>query len=463
MDAAKVRQIREDMERADARRLQPHFIASFFLEAFRLLGGSIHEREPKRYEITHVPALVRNRDRAIGTGQPVLIRYERITFEKDLISIQGKPLAEFVCPGHPLLDATIDPILERYRDLLKRGAVLIDPNDPSEDVRVLFYLEHSIQDARTDRAGNRRTVSRRMQFVETDAGGEVRNAGYAPYLDYRPVIEDERPFLASALDEGWLRGDLEAKVLEYAVTELVPQHLDEVQHRKQELVTTTMAAVKDRLTKEINYWDHRANELKLQELAGRVNARINSGKARQRADELQARLQRRLEELEQERQLSPLPPVVIGGALVVPAGLLERTRGARRTDPGQFAQDTERIARLALDAVLAAERRLQFEPRDVSSEKCGYDVESRIPGTGRLRFIEVKGRTKGADTVTITKNEILTAFNKPEDFILAIVEVDGDETVPRYLRQPFQREPDFGVTSVNYDWSKLWVRAEEPA
>ena len=167
--------------------------------------------------------------------------------------------------------------------------------------------------------------------------------------------------------------------------------------------------------------------------------------------------------MEQERQISPLPPVVIGGALVVPTGLLERTRGARQADPGQFAWDTERVAKLALDAVLAAERRLHFEPRDVSSEKCGYDVESRIPGTGKLRFIEVKGRAKEADTVTITKNEILTAFNKPEDFILAIVEVDGEEAAPRYLRQPFQREPDFGVTSVNYDLSKLWARAEEPA
>ena len=75
----------------------------------------------------------------------------------------------------------------------------------------------------------------------------------------------------------------------------------------------------------------------------------------------------------------------------------------------------------------------------------------------------MKGRAKEAGTVTIMKNEILTAFNKPEDFILAIIEVDGDGAVPRYLRQPFRREPDFGVTSVNYDWSKLWERAEEPA
>ena len=72
MDVTRVRQIREDMERAEARRLQPHFIASFFLEAFKLLGGTIHEREPKRYEIKHVPAVIRNRDREIGRGEAVL-------------------------------------------------------------------------------------------------------------------------------------------------------------------------------------------------------------------------------------------------------------------------------------------------------------------------------------------------------------------------------------------------------
>jgi SNF2 family DNA or RNA helicase len=106
MDVSRVREIREEMERAEARRLQPHFIASFFIEAFKLLGGTIHERESKRYEIKHVPALIRNRDRMIGRSAPVMQGYERIVFDKDLITVAGKPLAAFVCPGHPLLDAT---------------------------------------------------------------------------------------------------------------------------------------------------------------------------------------------------------------------------------------------------------------------------------------------------------------------------------------------------------------------
>ena len=123
MDASRVARVREEMERAEARRLQPHYVESFFLEAFRRLGGTVREREPRRYEITHVPAPVRHRDRQIGAGDPVLPRYERIVFEKDLIAPPGQPLAAFVCPGHPLLDAVLDLTLERQRDLMKRGTV----------------------------------------------------------------------------------------------------------------------------------------------------------------------------------------------------------------------------------------------------------------------------------------------------------------------------------------------------
>ncbi len=410
-----------------------------------------------------MPASIRTRDRVIGTGAPILPRYERITFDKALIALQGKPLAAFVCPGQPLLEATSDLILERYRDLLKRGAILVDPTDQSEDLRVLFYLEHAIQDGRMDRSGVRRVISRQMHFVELDAQGRARQAGAAPYLDYRPLADEERPLVAPALEAEWLRGDLERQALVHAVTELVPRHLAEVRARKEELVLKTLAAVQDRLTKEINYWDFRAAELKRQEEAGRPQ-RLNSAKARHRADDLQARLQKRQEELAQERQLAALPPVVIGGALIVPAGLLARLAGERQQEPDLFAEVSARVERLAMEAVLVAERRLGYEARDVSAEKCGYDIESRVPGTGKQRFIEVKGRVVGSDTVTLTKNEILTALNKPEEFILALVEVDGDTTrPPRYVRQPFSREPDFGVTSVNYDLSKLLARAEAPA
>ncbi len=465
MDITKVRRIREDMERAEARKLQPHFIASFFIEAFTLLGGVIHEREAKRYEIQHVPAVIRNRDREIGRGDAVLARYERVAFEKGLISIPGKPLAAFVCPGHPLLDATLDLIIERYRDLLKRGAILVDETDEGEAPRILLCLEHAIQDARIPTGrDHRRIVSKRMEFVEVDQNGVATNAGPAPYLDYRPLTADERKVLESGWPSGseWIRGDLETKALEHAAIHLVPQHLDDLRRRKEELLNKTKAAVQDRLTKEINYWDHRATQLAEQERAGKVNARLNSGLARQRADELAARLQKRCAELDQERKLAPLPPVVLGGAMIVPGGVLRRAQGMGSDVPPDFAIETEQSERLAMNAIMEMERRLGFAPRDVSKEKLGYDIESAIPGTGLLRFLEVKGRVNGAKTVTVTKNEILTGLNKPDEFILAIALIGQDTTDVRYVRRPFEKEPDFKATSVNYDLGKLLTIAKEP-
>jgi len=464
IDEPRLRRIREDMERAEARRLQPHYIESFFLEAFRRLGGSVRQREHRRYEITHVPAVIRNRARMLGRGEPVLSQYERITFEKDLIAVPGKPMAAFICPGHPLLDATIDLILERYRDLLRRGAILVDENDPGDAPRLIFYLEHAVQDASRTPSGDHRVVSRRMLYVEVDRDGNVRPLGYAPYLDFRPLREGEpspdeilvRPECA------WISRDLEVRALAYAVNTVVPEHLEEVRRRRLEWIEKTRAAVKDRLTKEIAYWAHRAEELRLQEEAGRPNARLNSQEARKRAEELAARLKRRMEQLDLEAQISAAPPVVVGGFLVVPAGLLAKMKG-ECTSRGREGTDRQAVAARARAIVMEVERRLGYEPVDRESEHLGYDIESRDPRTGRLRFIEVKGRESGADAITVTRNEILTALNKPDSYILAIVEFleDGSHRV-HYIRRPFQREPDFGVTSVNYDLGELLKRAEEP-
>lgn len=468
MDSSRVARVREEMERADARRLQPHYIEEFFLEAFKRLGGTIRQREPRRYEITNVPAPIRNRDRSIGTGEPVLRRYERVAFEKSLITRPGEPMAAFVCPGHPLLDSVLDLTLERHRDLLRRGTVLVDERDPGTTPRILFFLEHAVQDARQLPSGERRTISRQMLYVEIDADGNTRHLHYAPYLDYRPLADDE-PSVDDLLDRpelSWIDRDLERRALGHAISDVVPEHVTEVKHRRLAHVEKTRAAVQDRLTKEINYWDHRAEQLKLQEQAGKAGARLNSGEARRRADDLQARLQKRLAELDAEARISTLPPAVLGGLVVVPMGLIDSIHG-KPAAPVSRVVDTQASAARARKAVMEAERTLGYEPVDREFEKLGYDVESRIlsgPDRGRLRFIEVKGRVTGADTITVTKNEILYSLNKPDQFILAIVEFfDGNRHRVHYVRRPFQREPDFGVTSVNYSFAELLERAEPPS
>ena len=69
---------------------------------------------------------------------------------------------------------------------------------------------------------------------------------------------------------------------------------------------------------------------------------------------------------------------------------------------------------------------------------------------------------KGASTVTITRNEMLYAFNQGDKFVLAIVLVGEDDAVdgPHYIRNPFDREPGWGVASINFNLGDLLARAE---
>jgi hypothetical protein len=355
-----------------------------------------------------------------------------------------------------LLDSIVDLILERHRSALRKGAVLVDTNDQGTEPRLLFYFEHSIADGRRDAGGNPRVVSRRLQFVEITRDGRLVNAGAAPYLDYSPLTPGQVPLVETLLHEPWLADGVERKATEHAIRQLVPDHLREVKTRREALVDKILQQVQARLLAEIRHWDQRANELRAREEAGKTGDKLNSANARKRADDLGERLKKRRSELALERQISARPPNVLGGALVIPAGWFAQKGGAalHETPPAYGAADKE-VERLAMEAVMACERTQGFEPRDVSKENRGYDVESRYPAkhakAGQLRFIEVKGRVAGADTVTVTKNEILTALNKPEDFILALVFIGLDGAAkPQYLAKPFEQEPDFATASVTF-------------
>ena len=97
----------------------------------------------------------------------------------------------------------------------------------------------------------------------------------------------------------------------------------------------------------------------------------------------------------------------------------------------------------------------------MSAQTCGWDITPYPPAVdGRqpdARHIEVKGRVRGASTVTATRNEMIYALNQAEKFVLAIVLIDEEDTVdgPYYLRNPFDQEPGWGVASVNYELQAL--------
>ena len=469
MDERRLFAIKEEMEKAEARKLQPFFIRSFFTQAFQQLGGELRPREPGRYEITNVPAIIRERDRQI-TGRdrrnadPVLRRYERVCLEKQFVRLTdrvGTPMASLLHPGHPLMQSVTDLVLEAHRNKLKQGAVLVDPSDMGLTPKLMFIIDHSVKEG----ADLVHVVSRRMQFVEIDASGNAANAGWAPHLDLEPIAPADMTLIEDVLAASWIAKDLEQVALAHASTHLVPAHFEEVRIRREKTVDKTLAAVHERLVKEINFWSGRYIKLQDDLAAGR-DVRLTLENVRRTIDDLTARRESREKELLAMRHVISATPVILGGSLVIPAGLLLQSKGQSGWTADAAAR--ARVEQIAMRAVMDAERAQGFEVIDVSAEKCGWDVTS-LPKAldGKLppsRHIEVKGRAKGQTTITVTRNEILYGLNQSGKFILAIVIVDGEQHEgPFYVQQPFTQEPDWAVTSINLDLDQLLVRAVEPS
>lgn len=479
MSADRLFAVKEEMEKAEARKLQPYFIRSFFNQAFQQLGGELRPREPGRYEISHVPATIRERDRQISgrdqrNADTVLRRYERVCFEKQYVRLldrAGSPMASLMHPGHPLMQSVTDLVLEQHRNKLKQGAVLVDNSDMGLIPKVLFIIDHSVKEGASpgaqsgDPRSSAHIVSRRMQFVELDPQGSAINAGWAPHLDMEPISNTDLTLIQDVSNAPWLNGtdaqNLEQVALAHASTHLVPEHFNEVRSRREKSVDKTLAAVHERLVKEINYWSDRY--IKFQDdLAAGKDVRLPLENVRRTIDDLTARRESREKELLAMRHVISATPIVVGGALVIPAGLLAQ----RKNQPGWTvdADARARVERVAMNAVMDAERALGHEVIDVSSQKCGWDVTSLPKAVdGKLplsRHIEVKGRAKGSSTVTVTRNEILYGLNQQDKFILAIVLVDGDRHEgPFYVTNPFTQEPDWAVTSINLDLGQLLMKA----
>jgi len=467
MDEGRLFAIKAEMEKAEARKLQPYFIRAFFTRAFEELAGELRPREPGRWEITHVPAGIRDRDRQISGRdrrymQPVMKRYERVCFEKEYVRLLdrvGAPMAALIHPGHPLMQAVTDLVLEAHRPKLRQGAVLVDPNDPGVTPRVLFIIDHSVRDGNDEN----RTVSRRMQFVAIDPEGRAENAGWAPHLDLQPIGEEEQRLVANVLASPWVNTDLERLALAHATEQIVPAHFTEVKERRERTADRTMAAVQARLVKEINFWQDRYLKLQDDQRAGK-DVRMNLENVRRTIEDLTVRLERRKRELAAMRHVISATPVIAGGALVIPAGLLADRRGE---ETGVDAAARKHVEAVAMRAVMDAERVLGHEVIDVSAEKCGWDVTAYVPAVDRkapmTRHIEVKGRAKGQTTITVSRNEILYGLNQADKFVLAVVLVDGDGYEgPFYIREPFDHEPGWAVTSENLDLAALLDRAERP-
>ena len=459
--------LRQDVEDAGALSLHPYHIQGFFLEALKHLEGQIKQRENGCFEITYVPRFLQKSDCQAGKGIPVYDRYKRVCFERKKIDQQ--PEASYICPGHPLLDTLVNAILERYEHLMKIGSIMIDESDMSHEVSALFLIEHSVQDGLSTVKGVPNVISKKLQFVAVNKDGDAVDAGLSPHLNLRPAENKEMESVGSVLDEKWLKEDLEHFAKRFATEEFARTHLTEVRERRLQEIDKIQREVEARLRQEITYLDGRVAELKEEERMGK-KTRVNWQNAESKAEELEERMRRRIQMLEKERYIYALPPRVQGGMVVIPQGLLEAYLHAENhsdalPEHSQNVAARREVEVAAMNAVMEKETALGNMPSDVSSKKLGYDIASFDPDTQEYRRIEVKGRAAGASTVMVTKNEIVVSLNKPENYILAIVTVEGDGAAdPVYVWGALDdRVPPFGQSAVQFKIDALLAKAEAHA
>jgi superfamily II DNA or RNA helicase len=448
LDESSIHGIKHQMELALARKLQPGFIEAFVKASLDDVGGRMVSREAGRFQVSRVPAEVRSRHREILAGGHIQSEYERVTFDKGGVVVEGNAIrADLVCPGHPLLSGLVSTIHDKYVDTLSSGVTLVDETDLSDRVRVLVALEHAVSDGRIEN-GQRKVVSRRFQFVEIEQNGDISDPGPEPYLNYRPILEAEHSLL-SGISFEWTKSGIDDVAQNWATAHLASPHHAAVMEVVSAKVNRVKIAVRERLDSEIRYWDLKAEELKAQELQGK-KPRHSSGRARARADELEARKAHRLRELDMESDLVNHAPLVMTAALVISKGMLDRLSGREDVviDP-EVAKETDRRA---VAAVLAAERALGRIPEEQDHNNPGFDVLSTDPETQMVYFIEVKGHRPQTTEIHVSASQIRKAKMNPERFRLAVVRVpneDDVEPIVRYFVKPFDGyEPHFAQTYV---------------
>ncbi|CCK59092.1 helicase-related protein [Mycobacterium canetti] len=438
--------LRAAMDEARARRLQPHYIELAFKAAFTRLGGRIAKREQGRYEIANVPAHVR-----AGKHGPIATKYDRVTFDLNHVQPDGLARADLLAPGHPLHDAVMDEAIRRHGGVLNSGTVLV--SSMLEEPHLLVGVVEEVADA----TGT--TVARRFGYAYVDSFGTVTPAGPAPYLDC--VAAPDVPAVTAARQLPWL-ADAEDKATSWIIANRLPEYLAEVRPRRsaelaktRELVTKRLEGERDRLLLDAAVAAEREHVgEKPKESAESLN---------RKAIDLDIRLRRRLELLDQQALMSTKPPRLLTAALVLPVAMLE---GDLPAAAPIHATETKAVERRGVELVLARERELGRKPVEQAFTNKGFDILSTAPNGDTYR-IEVKARLDGAKDFFVTHNEVMVGKNAVPRYRLALVRVDprgAQHDEVRYLDNPFAATDlgGFEATGIRGDWDKMWRKGTAP-
>jgi hypothetical protein len=387
---------------ARERRLVPEVIEDFFIHAAPLSGISPKKAKEKEhiYHIGRVPRTLWPAGERMEPRFGKLGReYKQVVFDKGLL--KDDPTLEWVTPGHPLFECVRDDVLQRVQNDMRHGAVFFDIN--RKDPARLDVFSAAIRDGR----GN--VLHKRLFVVETSMNGMMSVRQPTIFLGLNTASAGTH-----VPDDSGLPG---RDMLEHT---LIEQSLrpfsEEITAERQKEIDTISHHMEISLNAIIDRVQCQFAELVEMKEAGSKESGLD-GRIKQFEDrlfELNARLERRREELQQERHCTIADIQHHGAAWVLPH--------PERTSPGiaPMVRDDE-IERIAVQAVIAHEAARGWKVESVETEDRGFDLISRKPHPEdpqtaiEVRFIEVKGRAAVSE-VALSNNEYKTAERLKKDY-----------------------------------------------
>jgi Domain of unknown function (DUF3883) len=332
--------------------------------------------------------------------------YKQVAFDKRFLT--DDPTLEWVTPGHSLFESVRENVWERVQNDLNRGTMFYDIN--RKQPARLDIFSAAIRDGR----GN--TLHRRLFIVETEVNGAMTVRQPTLFLDLALAPASDAP----KTPENTALPELDR--VEHALVEGALQpFLDEISAQREKEIATIASHVEISLNALIDRQNLHMAELFEQQQKGNASPLLaaNIKTTEDRLDELNGRLERRRDELKQERHCTIADIRHHGRAWVLPH--------PERMSPGiaPMVRDDE-IEQLAVRAVTAHEEARGWRVESVEKDNRGFDLISRKPHPEdpqtavEVRFIEVKGRA-AVGQIALSSNEYKTAERLKRDYWLYAV------------------------------------------
>jgi superfamily II DNA or RNA helicase len=448
------KEISDAINESKARRLSPGFVAEFFKQAYKDLGGTYQEKESERLRLPNVPAaILREAQMALG-GFDLASQYERIAFRPEETMISGAPDAELLAPGSPLLSATVNAIFSKYPKVLDEGTVFVEDSSGAEE---LPYLIVCLSQDFVNAQDQTHSLSKIVRFAKVTIDGDISFSDVPPYFDFSaPSFESAKKIREQFSQQVEVK-DLINKVSQSFLNENLARHLPALEMKAKDRIELLEREIIKRLDQETTFWNNEAIAIAQ---GTKSSANLSAENAKSRANDLELRKLSRLEELGREKTILPRPVQVLSVALVAAQSLVSSGKDQKLFSQDQFAR--EAVERRAVEKTLTVEKSLKFDAKELPRNNKGYDLESFRPSVGKI-FIEVKGRIEGATEFFVTESEFRFGLTQGEAFILSLVKVspdgDAEKDEIRYIVDPFrgsatQEGHEARVLNFDHYWSK---------